>query len=121
MKRLIASLRLASAPALATMVRMVWPRTMAASVAWATRRIFPLSISLSPNGGADQPTSTWSVMTWVRVADGFPVGTGVAVKLNSLMNARTTLSVDEPFVENAIVCPLVSCSVLIGDDAFAYQ
>ncbi len=31
------------------------------------------------------------------------------------------LWVDEPWVENAMVRPLVSCSVLIGEEAFAYQ
>src|SRR5258708_658652 len=51
MKRPMESLRFASASALATMTRMVWPRTSVASVARATTPIFPSSISFRPNGG----------------------------------------------------------------------
>ncbi len=58
MKRTIASLRLASPSALATITRTVWPRTEAESVARATTRIWFASISFSPNGGEAQPTST---------------------------------------------------------------
>src|SRR5262249_34194716 len=70
MKRPIASLRFASTSALATMVRMVCPRTSVASVALATTRILPSSISFRPNGGDAQPMSTWSVMTAVRAEEG---------------------------------------------------
>src|SRR5262245_4384715 len=122
MKRTIASLRFASTSALATIVRIVWPRTRAASVALATTRIFPSSISLRPNGGDAQPMSTWSVMTAVSVEEGLPVGVGFALTSNSLMKARTTLCVDEPLVEKAIVfLSVVSFSVLIGDNVLAYQ
>src|SRR5260221_261102 len=51
------------------MTRMVWPRTRVASVARATTRVLPSSISLRPNGGEDQPTSTWSGMTAVSGGD----------------------------------------------------
>jgi hypothetical protein len=57
----------------------------------------------------------------VSVTDGLPVAIGFAVSLNSSMKARTMLCVDEPLVEKAMVCPLVSCSVLIGEDVLAYQ
>ena len=79
---------------------MVCPRTIAASVARARRRILPSSISFSPNGGEAQPTSTWSVITAVMVAGPLPVGIILAVVRSfSLMKARTTLSVEEPAVE----------------------
>src|SRR5688500_10764831 len=103
------------------MTRMVWPLTILASVAFATRRILPSSISLRPKGGAAQPTSTWSVITAVSVADGFPVGVGLAFRLNSLTKASTMLWVDEPLVEKASVLPSASFKVLMGEDAFAYQ
>src|SRR5215471_12876224 len=122
MKRPITSFFFASTSALVTMVRMVWPRTSAASVALATTRILPSSISLRPNGGAAQPMSTWSVITAVRVEEGLPVGVGFALTSNSLTKARTTLFVDEPLVENAMVfLSVVSLSVLIGDEVLAYQ
>src|SRR5579883_731335 len=119
MKRAIASLRLASASALATMTRIVWPRTRAESVARATMRVLPSSISLRPNGGEAQPTSTWPVMTAVSVDDGLPVAIGLTFSLNSSMKARTTLLVDEPLVENAMV--FWSVSFFIGEDVLAYQ
>src|SRR5216683_6132115 len=122
MKRDIASLRLVSASALATRTRMVWPRTNVASVARATTRVLPSSISLRPNGGEAQPTSTWSVMTAVRVDDGLPVAIGFTFSLNSSMKARTTLLVDDPLVENAIVFLSVrSVSFWNFADVFAYQ
>src|SRR5262249_18693509 len=122
MKRPIASFFFASASALATTVRTVCPRTMAASVALATTWILPSSISLRPNGGAAQPMSTWSVITAVRVDDGLPVGVGFALTPNSLTKARTTLCVDDPFVENPmVVLSVVSFRVLIGDEVLAYQ
>src|SRR3954469_5728182 len=121
MKRVIASLRFSSAWALATITRMVWPRTSAESVARATTRIWPASISFRPNGGEAQPTSTWSVITAVRVEEGLPVGVGLAFRSNSFMNASTIELVEEPRVENAIVLSLVSFRVLIGEDVFAYQ
>src|SRR5258708_32620136 len=122
MKRDIASLRLASASALATRTRMVWPGTSVASVARAITRVLPSSIALRPNGGEAQPTSTWSVMTAVRVDDGLPVAIGFALSLNSSMKARTTLLVDDPLVENAMVFLSVrSVSLFTGDEVFAYQ
>src|SRR5215471_5087462 len=121
MKRETASARCASACALATITRMVRPRTIEASVARAIKRIFPSLISLKPNGGAAHPTSTWLVMTAVRVEDGLPVAVGFAPRPNSLMNASTTLWVEDPLVENAIVLPSVSFKLRIGEEAFAYQ
>src|SRR5271170_724464 len=122
MKRSNTSLRLVSASALATTTRMVWPRTMAASVARATTRVLPSSISLRPNGGEAQPTSTWSVMTAVNVEEGLPVVIGFAFNLYSSTKARTIESVDDPLVEKAMVFLSVrSVSFLIGDDVFAYQ
>src|SRR5215472_6840662 len=122
MKRPIASLRLARASVLATMTLMVWPRTRAESVARATTRVLPSSISLRPNGGDAQPTSTWSVMTAVSVDDGFPVAIGFTLSLNSSMKARTMLLVDEPLVENAMVFLSVrSASFFTAEDVLAYQ
>src|ERR1700730_661299 len=122
MKRPIASLRLASASALATMTRMVWPRTRADSVARATTRVLPSSISLRPNGGEAQPTSTWSVITAVSVDEGLPVVIGFTLSLYSSMKARTIESVDDPLVEKAMVFLSVrSVSFLIGDEVLAYQ
>ena len=121
MKRAITSLRLASASAFATTTRMVWPFTIDASVALATTRICPASISFRPNGGEAQPTSTWSVITAVSVEEGLPVGVGLALRSNSLMKASTIELVEEPRVENAIVLSSVSFRVLIGEDVFAYQ
>src|SRR5579871_2359028 len=104
------------------MTRIVWPRTRAESVARATTRVLPSSISLRPNGGDAQPTSTWSVITAVSVDDGLPVAIGFTLSLNSSMKARTTLFVEEPLVENAMVFLSVrSVSFLIGDDVLAYQ
>src|SRR5689334_2811632 len=101
---------------------MVWPRTIAASVARASRRILPSSISLRPPGGEAQPASTWSVITAVRVAGAPPVETARAeVRPFSLMKARTTLSVEEPAVEYAMVWPLRSLRDLIGEATFTYQ
>src|SRR5580700_6770892 len=122
MKRPMASLRLARASVLATRTRMVWPRTSVASVARAITRVLPSSISLRPNGGEAQPTSTWSVMTAVRVDDGLPVAIGLALSLNSSMKARTTLLVEEPLVENAMVFLSVrSVSFWNFADVLAYQ
>src|ERR1700730_13647163 len=122
MKRPIASLRLASASALATMTRMVWPRTRADSVARATTRVLPSSISLTPNGGEAQPAATRSVMTAGGVDDGLPVAIGFTFSLSSWMKARTMLLVDEPLVENAMVFLSVrSVSFFTGEDVLAYQ
>src|SRR6187455_3427364 len=121
MNRSITSLRLASASAFATTTRMVWPFTIEASVAFATTRILPSSISFRPNGGEAQPTSTWSVITAVSVEEGLPVGVGLAFRSNSFTKASTIELVEEPRVENAIVLSLVSFRVLIGEDVFAYQ
>src|SRR6266568_3878608 len=53
---------------------------------------------------------------------GLPVAIGLApVSLNSSTKARTTELVDEPLVENAMLWPLASLMVLIGDEALAYQ
>ena len=82
----------------------------------------PSSISFSPNGGEAQPTSTWSVITAVMVAAPLPVDIALAlVRPFSLMKARTTLSVEEPAVEKAMVWPLRSFSVLIGDEVLTNQ
>src|ERR1043165_302346 len=121
MKRAITSLRFASASAFATITRMVWPFTIEASVAFATTRICPASISFRPHGGEAQPTSTWSVITAVSVEEGLPVGVGLALRSNSFMNASTIELVEEPRVENAIVLSAVSFRVLIGEAALAYQ
>src|SRR5262245_53745483 len=122
MKRPIASFFFVSTSALATITRMVWPRTSAASVALATTRILLSSISFRPNGGEAQPMSTWSVITAVSVDEGLPVGVGFALTPNSLTKARTMLWVDEPLVEKAMVfLSVVSASALIGDDVLAYQ
>src|SRR5215471_4298877 len=122
MKRLMASFRLASASVLATMTRMVWPRTSAESVARATTRVLPSSISFRPNGGDAQPTSTWSVMTAVSVDDGLPVAIGFTFNLYSSIKARTMLLVDEPLVEYAMVFLSVrSVSFFTGEDVLAYQ
>src|SRR5215813_11838074 len=122
MKRSITALRLASTSAFATITRMVWPRTSAASVAFATTWILPSLSSFRPNGGAAQPISTWSLITAVSVADGLPVAIGFAlVSLNSSTKARTTELVEEPLVEKAIEWPSASLIDLIGEDALAYQ
>src|SRR5215467_728306 len=122
MKRPIASFFFASASALTTTVHTVCPRTITASVALATTRILPSSISLRPKGGDAQPMSTWSVITAVRVADGLPVGVGFAATPSSLTKARTIEWVDEPLVENAMVfLSVVSLRVLMFDDVLAYQ
>jgi len=60
-------------------------------------------------------------MTAASVVDGLPVATGLAVRPNSLMNARTMESVDEPLAENAMVLPAVSSSVRIEDVVLEYQ
>ncbi len=91
---------------------MVCPRTIAASVALAMIRVSPSSTSLRPNGVA-KPMLTWPVIVAVMVAGPPPVDIGLAVRLFSLMKARTMLSVDEPRVEKAMVWPLVSFSVLM--------
>ena len=57
----------------------------------------------------------------VSVEAGLPVAVGLAaVSLNSLMKARTTLWVDEPLVENAMLWPSASLMVLIAG-FLAYQ
>src|SRR3979490_2776903 len=122
MKRSITALRFTSASALATTVRMVCPRTSAASVALATTWILLSSSSFRPKGGADQPLSACTVLTAASVEPGLPVAIGLAlVSLNSSMKARTTELVDDPLVENAMVWPLASLMVLIGEEALAYQ
>src|SRR5512132_4666346 len=84
-------------------------------------RIFCSSSWSSPNGGADQPTSTCPDITCVSVDDGLPVATGVAFKSYCFMNAVTMPLVDEPFVEYASVLPAVSFSDLMGESLRTYQ
>ena len=52
-------------------------------------------------------------MTAVNVEDPFPVAIGLAFSLNSSMKARTTLLVDDPLVENAMVFRLVEIGQLL--------
>jgi hypothetical protein len=59
----------------------------------------PWSRRSRPTGGADQPTSTWSDITWVNVVGGLPVATGFALRSYCLMKAVTTPWVDAPMVE----------------------
>src|SRR5678816_3758405 len=101
--------------------RTVWPLNTVASLPLAMMRIFLSSSWSRPNGGADQPTSTWPDITCVSVDDGPPVATGFAFRSNCLTNAVTMPFVDDPFVEYAIVLPSVSFSDLIGDVAGTYQ
>src|SRR4030081_3374348 len=65
------------------------------------------------HGAHPQPTSTCPVMTWVVVAAGLPMATALALRPSSLMKARTTLWVEAPLVEKAMVLPSVSFIVLI--------
>ncbi len=58
--------------------------------------VLPSSISLRPNGGEAQPTSTWSVITAVSVEEGLPVAIGFTFSLYSSMKARTIELVDDP-------------------------
>src|SRR6476659_4530178 len=101
--------------------RTVWPLNTVASLPLAMMRIFLSSSWSRPNGGADQPTSTWPDITCVSVEDGPPVATGFAFRSNCLTNAVTIPFVDEPLVEYAIVLPSVSLSDLTGEFAGTYQ
>src|SRR5712692_9913957 len=74
-----------------------------------------------PNGGPAQPTSTWPDITWVRVEGGLPVATGLALRSCCLMKAVTMAWVEAPLVEYAMVLPLASCKVLIGESDRTYQ
>src|SRR5436190_13322436 len=121
MNRSITGFFACSACALAISSRTVWPLNTSASLPLAMMRIFFSSSWSSPNGGADQPTSTWPDMTCVSVDDGPPVATGFAFTLNCLTNAVTMPFVDDPFVEYASVLRSVSFSDLIGDVAGTYQ
>ena len=98
------SLRLVSVSALATSTRMVCPRTSVASVALrhhmdfafldflqAERRRGPADIDLVGHHGGE------------RGAAGCRSAAACAVSLNSSMKARTTLLVEEPLVEKAMV------------------
>jgi len=78
---------------------MVWLRSDGTSLPPATTRIFPSSISLSPNGGEPQPTSTCPDITAVSVAGMPPVEVGTALMPSSLPSPRTMLWVVEPPVE----------------------
>ena len=51
---------------------MVWPRTRVASVALATTRIFPSSISLRPKGGAAQPVERFPALGLALTLSDFP-------------------------------------------------
>src|SRR4029079_6291310 len=99
----------------------VCPLNTAASLPLATTRIFFSSSWSRPNGGADQPMSTWPDITVVSVDDGLPVATGLAFSLYCRMNAVTMPFVEDPLVEYAIVLPSLSCSDLIGESARTYQ
>ena len=89
----------ASLSALAIKSRTVWPRLEATSLPRAMMRILPSSISLSPNGGAAQPTSIWPDMTEVSVAGGLPVFSGLALMPWVLIRPSTRTLVEEPVVE----------------------
>ena len=62
------------------------------------RILFSVAAS-RPNGGADQPTSIWPDMTWVKVGAGPPVATGFAAAPVLAMNASTSVWVEAPLVE----------------------
>ena len=122
MKRRTASRRLLSTSALTMSTRMVWPLSEAASLPRAMMRILPSRSSCRPNGGADQPMSTWPVITWVKVPGGPPVAVGLALTPRSLTKASTVLWEVEPLVEKAIVfLSVASLSDLIGESARTYQ
>jgi len=80
-------------------VRTVWPLSEGTSLPRAIMRILPSFISCRPNGGADQPTSTWPDITAVSVAAGPPVLVGVPLAPSSLTKATTMLFDEDPLVE----------------------
>ena len=67
-----------------------------------------------PKGGDDQPMSTCPVMVCVNV-DAVPPWRRAACTLNLRMKASTARLVDELVVEYAMVFPVASLMLLIGD------
>src|SRR5580692_4310597 len=118
----MAAWRRSSTAALVIKSRLVWLRISGMSLPRAMILILPSSSAWMPNGGVAQPTSIWPDITCVKVGGGPPVATGLAAaRPYSLMMASTIAWVDEPTVEYAMVAPLASLMVLIGDAAGTYQ
>src|SRR5450432_2196600 len=117
----MASRRCSAVAVLAIIRRTVWLRNAGTSLSRTMMRMRPCCKSAIPNGGADQPMSTWPVIVWVKVEDGLPVAIGLACAPNSRLNASTARLVDEPLVEYAMVLPLASLMLLMGDAAGTYQ
>src|SRR5690242_17086196 len=84
-------------------------------------RILPSRAAAMPNGGDDHPMPICPDMTCVKVAAVPPVATGFAATPYCLRKASTSIWLDEPAVEYAMVCPPASFMPRTGESARTYQ